>query len=331
MATPIIVDYSNLLVAEQSIELKVAQHHGRSFNHCSSLCAFNDGVIIAWYSGKSECHTNQAVYVIFINSNSISNPLKLEDGSGNPTVWSSNGKIYIIYSKFGHTPFKLIDKWKYCTNIVAELILHNNFLTIARHTKVPWTNLLSRCNPINVNGTVYVPLYNELKRHGVIFKAVGATLTELGTIGMGMNNNGMIQPTIWYDGKFNSLSRTFHSNLTHAHYSQSVDGAIWSTPQITTIPNNNSSLHTLRWHGHNLIIWNNTTSRLRSNLCLGLIRNIEAVALVKLADFGSYPSMCVDAIGNLHVTFTCDQVIKHHSFDRDSLLTIIESVSSTKD
>lgn len=280
------------------------------FNHCASVCPYEDGVLIAWYAGISECHNEQSVYVAYCDDSKVSTPMKVGNGTGNP-VLIPDGPI-LLWSKFEDSGYVsgLVDRWKYCSLWTRQIKLsggETSFEGATHRLSSPDEHLLGRCNPIiDSDGSVILPLYDEMNANGVIFKGNRHELNRVGTIGF-----DMIQPTIWKDGdKYCSLSRNFKSVERYSQYSYSPDCVKWSKPESTSIPNMNSSLHVTRWNGLNFVLWNNTIGRMRKNLTLGIIVDSMPLSVIpiKLIDsYGAYPSMCVDKNNNLNIAYSTEK------------------------
>lgn len=304
----------SIFVPDRAVEL-VADR----FNHCSSICPYRDGTIFAWYSGSKECHDDQSVYLLYIDRDTISLPLRIGDKTGNPVVWAEDDAIYVLWSMFeNHVNIRRsADRWKYCSNWVAALTVSNGRLTLSESVKLPGNHLLGRCNPIRHHDYTYLPMYDELIRCCVLMKGKGGDLHEVARFGQ-----DVIQPTIWYDKYFQTLARTFHSTLTHAPFHLSYDGVEWSSKK-TQIKNRNSSLHALLWQKHVMLLWNDTTGAQRINLTLGVVIGNQAYPLYRIADYGSYPSLCEDNDGNLCLSYSGNGVIKYYVCDKTKLLTAI--------
>jgi len=287
-----------------------------SFNHCSSVCAHKYGVLIAWYSGSGECKDDQSVYVVFESSGAVSEPLCIGPKTGNPVlIPQSRSKAVLVWSKFEDTgPItRIVDRWKHCSLWAAYIYMSDGKVKLdgcQEKIAEPNKHLLGRCNPIRVGGHFLLPLYDEVHAHGVIYKGNGLEYKPLGRLG-----TNMIQPTLWTEGKrIYSLSRNF---MTQKHFRarqcHSDDGGVtWSEPVPCRIPNNNSSLHVVEWNKHILVMWNNTPLPKRDSMTLGTITtgadkwyvNIVHTLSSHGVSYGAYPSMCVDHIGNLHMTYS---------------------------
>jgi hypothetical protein len=194
-----------------------------------------------------------------------------------------------------------------------------------------------------------LPLYDEVTRNGVIYKVRIDDVTEnqldpvhkrvIHTTRTGNIGIDMIQPTLWlgkavlpsYPQRVHSLSRNFGAKTfrrTRCKYCYSDDsGETWSEPQETDIPNRNSSLHAIHYNGYDLLLWNDTNGLSRINLRLGKLSFIDDIPEVEMiatiGEAGGYPSMCVDAADNLHMTFSNrKRKIEHHVWNTKQFDTI---------
>jgi len=297
------------------------------FNHCSSVCPFNDGVMITWYSGFGECLDDQSVHCIFIDKYGMSGILRLGDKTGNPITWKHDGKTFLLWSYFEDTGdiSNPVNRWKYCSLWIQEYCVElsnsaNKYnIKLLNKPKLlsgPEEGLLARCNPIIVDDEVILPLYHETERYGVIMKGKGTSFKTIGKIQSQNDDSNTIQPTLWEsDGIIHSLSRDFdpHAALNKAKYSLSEDsGVTWSDPIPTTIHNRNNSIHVVKYGDDDFVLWNDSPHG-RDNLTLGILRyssqepkiNIEPIMVVDRV-YGSYPSIATHD-GDLCFSYTTDR------------------------
>src|SRR5262245_36947564 len=103
---------ADIFVPNQTLELAAS-----TFNHCSSICPFREGTLLAWYSGEEECYDDQSVYLLFIGKTGASSPLRLGDKTGNPVLWRDGERAFLLWSRFeDYGELKtLVDRWKYCS------------------------------------------------------------------------------------------------------------------------------------------------------------------------------------------------------------------------
>lgn len=306
----------SIFVPNQTLELI-----GANFNHCSTISPYKEGVLVAWYGGTQECHDDQSVFLLYIDKDGTSTPLQLEPKTGNPVLWTENNRVYLLWSRFEESEKikRIADRWKYCSLWMRELELNGTDLQFTGNIAfIKSKHLLGRCRPVQFKGKTYLPLYDEVRRTGVIISGKELDFKFCGRIG-----TDMIQPTLWVDdNKLCSLSRTFHSNHLHSQYSESTDGMMWSDPVLTDIPNRNSSLHAIDWHGYHLLLWNDTQGTRRTNLTLGVIEPGPKVRPLFLVNsYGSYPSLCEHSNGNLCLSYTSSKGnINFHTWYKDQLL-----------
>ena len=286
------------------------------FNHCSSVCALKSPrrTLLAWYSGSGECQNDQSVYVISIDGLSSSKPLRIGNCTGNPVLIPTTGgkDAILLWSKFEDNDryANLASRWKTCSLWTQAIGIRNDKITLLYEPECiagPERHLLGRCNPLIYNGSILLPLYDEVNRKCVIFQ----DFKEIGQFG-----ENMIQPTIWRKGnKICSLSRNFGSQAKKSQYCESTSGGItWTNPTSSDLWNLNNSVQVVSWHGEDVVLWNDTEGKQRKFMTLGVLeykegsfgfmemtaKPIEVVGL----QHGSYPSMCVDYDGNLNFSFT---------------------------
>ena len=308
--------FHNWFDKSRRIEIKAG-----NFNHCSSVCAHKNGVLVAWYSGVGECRDDQSVHITFVNGDQQAVPLRLGDKTGNPVLIPfSNNKAVLLWSQFedSGTMRSIVDRWKYCSLWAIFIAYQDGHVQLAGASKQiagPDQHLLGRCNPIVFDAQLLLPLYDEVAREGVIYRGNGLDFKQIGRLG-----RDMIQPTLWIgkNKRIHSLSRNFMTQKHfRARHSYSNDGGItWSIPEPTSIPNRNSSLHAIRWYDENFVLWNNTPLLQRKDITIGILEGTNIKHVAVLDDYGAYPSMCVDHNNDLHMTYTSsNRVIIHHTWN----------------
>ena len=117
------------------------------FNHCSSVCPFNDGVMITWYSGFGECLDDQSVHCIFIDKYGMSGILRLGDKTGNPIAWEYNGRTFLLWSYFEDTGdiTNPVNRWKYCSLWIQEYCVELS--NSVKFVFFSYIGILTTCSP----------------------------------------------------------------------------------------------------------------------------------------------------------------------------------------
>lgn len=273
------------------------------FNHCSSVCHFSDGIMVAYYAGDNECADNQNVYLTFIRHQKEIDKIRMGNGTGNPVLWIEQNTIVMLYSKFeeGIHHDRLADKWKYCSLWVQTFAFNNDkiyFSSIPHRITSGDCHLLGRCKPLiyhntdDSNDIATLPLYDESLRCNVIYQGMFPTYKRIASYGI-----DMIQPTLWsYNGVIHSASRNFNKTNRYSRHNSSTDSLAWSSETDLNIYNRNSSLHAFTFDDRHFMIWNDTSSFDRSNLCIGEIDRDLSVIKIESLDrlYGSYPSVSVN-------------------------------------
>lgn len=303
---------NNIFAVERSLRVFASK-----FNHCSSVCPIGSprGTMLAWYSGSGECQNDQSVHVVFIDGSNVTASLRIGDCTGNPVLVPNGENAVLLWSKFEDTGQyrRLADRWKTCSLWMQEIGVQAGEVTLLyepNRIAGPEQHLLGRCNPLVVDDTIMLPLYDEVDRKCVIFQGEGTQYSEVGRFGL-----DMIQPTIWKrDGKICSLSRNFGSHQKRSRYCESIGGC-WTEATSSSLWNLNSSLQVTTWNEEDIVLWNDTNGRWRKNMTIGVMEYGEDSDLgfmkitaepitVMGVQHGSYPSMCVDLDGNLNFSFT---------------------------
>lgn len=315
----------NLLSMDQ---LPIRRYSAAPFNHCSTICPYRDGVLIAWYAGIAECRDDQSVRLIFIDNEAAEaecEQMRLGPGTGNPVLFQTATGPVLLYSQF-ETPERLsVERWKYCTLWLQRLEVANGHVTLLGPRRLlanQHAHLLGRCAPLAERGRLLLPLYDELARRPLVLEGDGWNFRPLTHFGM----PGMIQPTLWRAGnRIYALCRNI--GIRHnAMVCSSVDGYRWTDPVMTAIPNANNSLAALAdWKGKDWLVWNNCHAG-RYKLTLGTVEPrdgqfgradtvIANTRQVLEIQHGSYPSICTDSEGRLHIVYTDPQfAITHRRF-----------------
>jgi hypothetical protein len=333
------------------------------FSHASAACEFSEGLLVALYSGWTECHKSQKVYIYLVGKE-VKGPVALEEFTGNPILFSHKDKAYIIYSKFEKFPDRSRALWwQHCSLWQREISVTNGFLQLSDKEQIfidedkdnpePGLGYLPRCNPIWVErpsddsfvpGKWYLPLYREQNPNfygTILSSADGKKWEHFGNIGEGTTR--CIQPTIWYDdNKFHALLRNFNfrtSKQRFAYYSCTDENDKWSDPVETSIVNANNSLVVLNRSlmtlediklKKPLFVWNNDPVG-RDNLSLG---EIGGRVLSVIDSYGSYPTICETFDGKLHVLYSTRPnrlksnailVIKHKVFDMKNISKTLQT------
>ncbi len=300
--------FNNIFVINKSFEISAGD-----FNHCSSVASHKHGYILAWYAGTRECADDQSVHLAYVHKNRTSKFFRLGDCTGNPVVWNNGNECILLWSRFEEADLvrRPVDRWKHCSLWAQRCAYDSKSDTVKLvgqkdQIAVPQWHLLGRCPPLEGKNGWLLPLYDEMNGNGVIMNYRSPGIERLGNIG-----NSMIQPAIWRDkNKLCSLSRNFRTTRKLSQYSESTDGGqTWSPPRNSLLFNKNNSLTVLHWHNMNCVVWNDTKGLKRDNLCFGKIiydnGMIAGTPLFSLdSTYGSYPSMCVDSLGNMVVSYT---------------------------
>lgn len=318
------------------------------FQHCSTICSFKGGTLVAFYAGDRECDSSQRVLLFWNKPDGSQTQIhEFEDLTGNPMFINTNihHTTKIIYSEFTKFPPYLAQWWQHCKLWVREIEQLDGELVLGDRKPViveePFkdpppdgTGYLPRCHPIQFGEETLLPLYREHEpnHHGVLIASKdGINWKYRGSIGHGTR---CIQPTIWKEkGKLCALLRNFNRSYGQkAYYSESTDfGTTWSEPTKSQFYNANNSILALECYDvennlrpDTLFVWNDDP-RGRDKICLGTKDKV----LIQLDSYGSYPAACLHQ-GEVHVTYTAKAnlykfphaktVIKHKSYNLQQLM-----------
>lgn len=315
--------FDSIFASKRSLDIVASK-----FNHCSTVCPFPTGSLVAWYSGLGECRDDQSVHLVFIGREK-SEITRIGDKTGNPVLWrTSENTATLLYSRFDDTGIirRIVDRWKFCSLWIQQVQIDNGIQLVGTPQKViePDENLLARCNPLRTSkelgDKLLLPLYNEVTGTCVIAEVIGEQLDILGEYG-----KNIIQPTLWQEeGVIHSLGRNFGTYRKHSVHHQSFDGGTsWSDPVRSYIPNNNSSIHVAKLKDEHFAIWNDTTGRRRSHLKLGKLTWEEGEVVAEgwhllEPQNGSYPSMA--SIGDkLVFSYSHNGTIRYHEWNRRAI------------
>lgn len=307
----------------------VAEYSAGDFNHCSTVCRYQDGVTIAWYAGTGECRNDQAVNVAFFGQR-LWRPIRVGDNTGNPVLWRHGEHCVLLYSLFEDSGAlrSLVDRWKYCSlwlqklfvdQSASELRLVGDPILLAGSER----SLLGRCAPIWCGGQMLLPLYNESDRYGEIWAGDGWQFEPFGKLGE--PGCGAIQPALLPScgGTLDAICRNISPGGAFVYEFASEDGGkTWGRPKLGRIYNRNNSLQILADKNRMLVLWNN--SRLgRDQLTLGRLdldtsssrwtaKQMAMLGEPESRHYGSYPAMCYDRRGDLHITYTTVRATVSH-------------------
>ena len=176
---PISEMFNSIFAVSYRKEIEVSQSHSL-FHHCSTVCPYKDGVVLAFYSGTGECQDDQGVYVTYFKNNNYADLLKIGDKTGNPVLFSSANHCFLIWSKFEDTgPLRsIVDRWKHCSLWIQKIDVADGITLVGQPHQIssPQDHLLGRCLPICIaNQALYqqtqhtsdylLPLYDEVARN----------------------------------------------------------------------------------------------------------------------------------------------------------------------
>lgn len=296
-----------------------------AFNHCSSLCPSESGVILAWYSGSGECQDDQSVYITYLSQGKSSTPLRIGDKTGNPIVWREDEKNWLLWSKFEDDGqiTSLAHRWRYCSLWVQQIECTSTVELLGKPEliAVSSSHLLARTNPLVQSKNTILPLYDEINRECVVYQGYNGIFNETARFG---GSNRIIQPTIWSENRrLHSLSRNFGNGRHRSLYYYSDDyGYSWKFGGLSRFWNLNNSLVVAKYQNKHLILWNDIESQYRQNMSIGVVEWAEAVPqphAIKILnkDHGSYPSLCVDNDDAIHFAYTDHhRQIAYHVWNR---------------
>lgn len=290
-----------------------------NYNHSPSVLPLeDDNYLTAWYSGEYECSQDQAVIISQKNGEKHH---VLEPGTGNPILFrDDNGNIKIIYSKFKDykTLYHIAEKWKYCELYVRSI---SPEFGLTEPTKLSDSNehLLARCSPISYQNKTIIPLYNELEGNCElrVFKQDKLThfCAPFGKLA--------IQPSLFTkEEKLYSFCRNF---LTVGQKMRMYD--LEGNYEELNIQNNNSSVASINFNNHVLIVYNDTKTQHRVNLSLGCFIDNKIIKLYHIDDHGSYPSIAKTKDG-LIVAYTRSNKIAVRYLD---IFTVFRNYNSSSE
>jgi hypothetical protein len=314
------------------------------FHHCATIAINDNWTWVAFYNGK-ECTDDQRVVITCSPESGDFITYELGSKTGNPILWSENGYVYLLYSQFedkdeeGNEPRFPVERWKYCSNHVARLHI-DLFAGISFEylgEVEDGFGLLGRCQPIEFNGKILLPLYREKDPRCEIWESNNGNLKRLSVFGemdeeslkdeklSYMGNGVAIQPTLIVDDDGNLCA--FCRNVVQSHRtawcSKSKDGIEWEDIRESTIANFNSSLVYVAHENY----------KLRFVICNPRVKRDVIILYSFVAGHGislgipmygskirfSYPNYCWDSYNNLHIVHSNCSGIAHHVFSLDIL------------
>jgi hypothetical protein len=307
-----------------------------SMHHCSSICEYNEKYVIAFYHGQ-ECSDEQRVSVCFCDESGILKFINLEYGTGNPIVWNDGNKCMLMYSKFTDTAIPnnhLVMKWMYCDNYLAEIVN----MKIQNVRKIDGAfGLLARCQPINVEGKILIPLYREQNPNCQIWSYNKDSLSKISEFGnvdskwadknritFGYMGDGVaIQPSIFRDkNRIIAFCRNVSMDFKNAWISISdLSCKNWSEIKQTNIPNEKNTLVVFPYFERTMMVFNNEKTRSQIFLHDFKIKLLYPLGLhiANPKSSMSYPNYLCDSQGRLHIVHTNCGRIAWHIMDKDYL------------
>jgi len=295
-------------------------------SHASTIYAMPDGTVMAaWYSGSAEANRDVAVYGSRYKDGEWSKPEVIADTpgkpEGNPVLWTDkDDKVWLFFVTihgFGWNWAKI----KYRTSDDAGETWGP---VVMLRNKRGW---MTRNHPIYLSdGSILLPLYSENKWCSEFMKSRdgGQSWEHISEV---CSRPGNIQAAVVEldDGTLYSTMRTGgRKGKGRVWETRSSDGGVtWSGPTRTKLPNPNAGTDMIELPSGRLLIAYNDSLYHRTPLSLAVsddggkswrkVRDVEH-------DEGeySYPSLCLDEEGNIHLTYTYRRIsIKHVKFSEE--------------
>lgn len=265
-----------------------------NFNHCSTICKFGNGMLIAYYSGSRECAKDQRVYIRFFGENPWEECL--EEGTGNPVLIESEDEVILIYSVFTRFDVRSIEQWQFCR--LEKIRITKNGCGTPEPMDLG-IGYLARCPAISIEGKFFLPLYQESPGQGLILSSNDCWNWEHHS--EIVHEKELIQPTLWFDDGLKALLRVLRGKPPFAFYSE-FDGIKWTYPRPSSFHNLSNSIVIIS-SNNPLVIWNSSPENRRYLLMRRLNAPMTEESIVLTDSFGSYPSYAWKD-NKLHITFT---------------------------
>lgn len=284
--------------------------------HSASCCYYDGDLYVAFYAGEREC-VKQRVFIYRKKKGKNMSFFKaLPMGSGNPVLMSVGKELYCCYSRFTRPMTNnVFELWRTCYTSVEQISGETNKQYVLS------TYCCPRCNPYTMdNGVVLLPCYDEEIAKGMIF-SIGENIL-LNRYFLANHDSRVIQPSLFkYDNAFMIFYRNFTRRLSNSPekayafyskgwYSQAQGTLVFSSPQLTNIPNNNESIVGINdKDGNALTVFNNKPGR--QELTLGLIRpsskgipESDNLLILNDSEKASYPNCAFNGKNQLVICFT---------------------------
>ncbi len=298
----------------------------------ASTVAESDGVlVIAWFSGTSEQHTDVAICLALKAKNGrwsptveVANGIQ-EDGKRypcwNPTLFQPAKGPLLLFYKVGPHPSSwwtmLMASDDHGKTWSKPRRLPEGILGPVKNKPIPLANGSLLCGTSREPGPKNCQVYFE------ITPDLGKTWRSTGPLNDG-TKFAAIQPTVLIHkgGRLQALCRTQQDVISEMWSSDS--GETWSPMTATTLPNPDSGIDavTLR-DGRHLLVYNHSTrDRSPLNVALSADGKKWNAALVLEDQPGeySYPAVIQTRDGLVHVTYTWRRErIKHVVLDPTKL------------
>lgn len=239
-------------------------------NHAPQLCWINDASLACvWMAGGQEGTAGMSIYMSILREGKTKwSRAKLisQDNTRseqNPLLYvTTNNNVNLLHtaqhsrdtsdSSWRDTGSTFSMQW---TALIRWQSLNNSGVKWSKATDLFDTPAFCRNPPYRLpDSTLLLPIYRSLETGG----AFGSDYSEVvhldsngaptGNIYPVPNSTGRVHGSIVssYDGK--SLIQFFRSRMADRIYRSvgSEDGSSWSTPELTILPNNNSSIQAIR-------------------------------------------------------------------------------------
>ena len=298
-------------------------------NHGSTIYQLPDGTIMcAWYAGSREAAADVDIYASRWEGGRWTRPEVIASTpgkpEGNPVLFADDsGRTWLFFVTIHGLGWNWA-KIKYRTSEDSGRTWSE--VTILRNRR-GW---MTRNHPITLrDGRLLLPLYSENKWCSEFMASAdgGRTWEHLAEV---CSRPGNIQAAVveFEDGELYATMRTGEKRGRGGRIweTRSHDGGLtWTPAQKTALPNPNAGTDMIMLQSGRLLLAFNNSDRARTPLSLAVSddrgRTWQVVKDVETEPGEySYPSLCQDADGVIHLTYTYRRdTIKHIAFTEEWL------------
>ena len=280
--------------------------------HASTIAETPEGLIVAWYGGPHEGHSQVRICLSRLVDGRWSAPIEVARGAGrcgraqpcwNPVLHQAAAGPLLLFYKVGPSP----RRW---WGMLRTSVDGGSTWSVPRPLPRGILGPIKNKPVVLGDGSLLCPSSTEhlgWRAHLERTADLGQSWEKIGPLNA-WHEFGAIQPCIltYPDGRLQVLCRT--RQLVIAECWSGDSGRHWGPMRATCLPNPDSGIDAVSLHGGGAVLIYNASRQARTPLCLAVSSDGQswrnALVLEDAAGEYSYPAVIQAKDGSLHVTYT---------------------------